>query len=115
MILGGRYEEQQYHGSAMGMEFDGLSLTGFDNATREYVGVWIDSMGTGMTVSRGPADAQGVIRMTGEMVDPRARKFAVREVFSEKGRDAFLMEMFIKGPDFPDEFKMMEMTYTRKR
>jgi hypothetical protein len=37
----------------MGMPFEGLGYTGYDNVKKQYFGTWIDSMSTGiMTSSR---------------------------------------------------------------
>ncbi len=52
-VLGGRYVEQRYTGSMMGMPFEGLGFTGYDNNQRKYVGTWMDSFGTGMMNSVG--------------------------------------------------------------
>src|SRR4029077_14266047 len=52
-VLGGRYLEQTYRGMAMGMPFEGIGYTGYDNVKQRYVGTWMDSFGTGLMNSRG--------------------------------------------------------------
>src|SRR6185503_3790948 len=56
MILGGRYLEQKFNGTAMGQPFEGRGTIGYDNLKKEYRSVWIDSMGTGVMVSSGTYD-----------------------------------------------------------
>src|SRR5215510_6178115 len=45
-LLDGRYCQEQTTGEMMGKPFQGMGLTGYDNALKKYVGVWIDNMGT---------------------------------------------------------------------
>ena len=114
MILGGRYQRMEYAGDFMGMPFEGLNFVAFDNATKEYISTWIDSMGTGLSVMRGkPVDAHKVV-LHGTMVDPSGGEVRMRQVLVSAA-DTVVMEMYGSGAKFPDEFKMMEFTMTRKR
>ncbi len=31
-----------------------MMLEAYDNATKEFIAIWIDNLGTGMSVSKGP-------------------------------------------------------------
>lgn len=116
MILGGRYELQEYHGDFMGMPFEGMSITGYDNAVGKYVSSWIDSMGTGVMHMEGTADADGVITLAGTMVDPMKKAACpVRMVMKDGGPDSFSFEMWGNDRATGEMRKMMEMAYTRKR
>jgi len=115
MILGGRYQVQEYKGDFMGMPFDGYGISGYDNGTREHFTVWVDSMSTGMMVCRGKADDKGVLTLRGTMTDPRGMEYEVREVFAPKDADSMHFEMYMKGQEYKDEFKMMELSYSRKK
>ena len=53
MILGGRYLKQTYQGNSMGMTFDGVGITAFDNHLKMFHSIWIDSLGTGIFSSMG--------------------------------------------------------------
>ncbi len=53
MIMGGRYLLDKVEGMAMGMPFKGLGITGYDNLNKRFVGMWIDSFGTGIMTSTG--------------------------------------------------------------
>lgn len=114
MIMGGRYQRMDYKGEMMGMPFDGLALNSFDNADRQYRSVWIDSMGTGMMMMKGKADAAGVLHMTGEMVDPMGGTCAVREELIPGDADTFTMKMFMTKPGQP-ESQMMEIVFRRRK
>src|SRR5262245_11237121 len=48
MILGGRWLQHTTHSKAMGMPFEGLGLTGYDNIKGKYETLWLDSMATGL-------------------------------------------------------------------
>jgi len=37
----------------MGMPFEGMGLDGYDNASKEYISIWIDNMGTGIMYMKG--------------------------------------------------------------
>ena len=113
MILGGRYQLQDYAATVAGMEFQGLAVTGFDNATKKYTTTWMDSLGTGTTTTHGTAGANGVLEFSGDMTDPSARTVRMREVLTEQDADTMVMEMYMAGGEFKHEVKFMELTYKR--
>ncbi len=115
MMLGNRYQVQEYTGIAMGMPFQGFGVNAFDNATKEYVGTWFDTFGTGAMVTRGKADDKGVITTEGDIVEPSGGTMHVRQVVTPKGDDSFVLEMYMSGGPMPAEAKWMELTYTRKK
>ncbi len=114
MILGGRYLQSKNTGNFMGVPFEGISITGYDNAKKVFVNSWIDNMGTGMMFLTGTWDPQGKsIHFSGTMVDPMGGKdLAVREVVKIVDDDNQVMEMYSVSDG--KEFKNMEITYTRK-
>ncbi len=71
MIMGGRYQQQEYRGEMMGMPFDGLSITGYDNALKQFQSLWLDSMGTGISFFEGGRDeATKLVGTKGRMTTP---------------------------------------------
>src|SRR5574341_1027077 len=46
MILGGHYLRQEYGGDMMGQPFTGICLMGYNNQTKKYESIWLDSMST---------------------------------------------------------------------
>ncbi len=115
MVLGGRYQIQEYEGAFMGMTFQGMGVAGYDNVRQVYFSSWFDSMGTGVMNSEGNPDASGAIVYLGEMPDPLGNSYRMREVLTEKGPDTILFEMYMQGLQWPEEGKMMELLYTRKK
>lgn len=57
-ILGGRFLQDKISGTAMGAPFEGLGYTGYDNAKKKYVGMWLDSWSTSIMTSEGDYDAK---------------------------------------------------------
>jgi Protein of unknown function (DUF1579) len=115
-IMGGRYLEQTAEGMSMGQEFKGMGIMGYDNMEKEYNGVWIDNMGTGMMTSTGS-------------YDPAAKSFTEKGSFTcpqEGGEksyhgvttlinpDKYTYEMYVAGKD-GKEVRVMEIVYTRKK
>src|SRR5438552_2582640 len=61
-ILDGRFMDETVKGQMPGLPpFEGHGLTGYDNHTKKYVGIWIDSMTTSVTVSHGTMDSAGKV------------------------------------------------------
>jgi len=114
-VLGGRFLEQTFEGSFMGMAFSGIGYTGFDNYKKRYVGVWMDSSTTAMFHTIGSFDASGkILTSSGRMDDFTTGKVVtVREKMTVVSKDEILFEMWGPGPD-GKEYRMMEIRYTRK-
>ena len=114
-VLGNRYVEQQYAGTFAGQPFNGIGYAGYDNVLKQYVGTWMDNMGTGIMTSKGHADAPGVIVSKATMSDPMTGKASpMREKLTIKDAGTHVMEMWDPGPN-GKEVKIMEITYTRKK
>ncbi len=113
MIMGGRYQKSEHHGMMMGMPFEGMSLVGYDNATKKFQNIWIDNMGTGIMVMEGMwDDAANAVNLHGTMVDPiSGKEMKVREVYKFIDDNNQLLEMYntVDGK----EFKSMEIKFTR--
>jgi hypothetical protein len=114
-LMGGRYSQETSTATMMGMPFQGLGLTGYDNTLKKYVSVWADNFGTGLMMSEGTPDESGdVINWTAQTPEPMTGKMqAFRMVTRFLGKDSRTYEMFGPGPD-GKEHKMMELLYTRK-
>ena len=115
MIYDGRYLVQDITGDFMGMPFEGMSIVGYDNTTKEYVGAFVCNMATGIMVSKGKESPDGTITFTGECVNPMGQKESFREVMTFKDKDTVESVMYMKTPKFPEEVKSMEWTYSRKK
>jgi hypothetical protein len=114
--LDGRFVEQRFNGTFMGMPFHGIGYTGYDNIKKKYIGSWMDNMTTSMMVSEGTPDATGKsITFTSTMDDPMTGKSSpVKETVTIVDDDHHTLEMWGAGPD-GKMFKMMEIAYSRKK
>ena len=58
VILNGHYLRQEYTGDMMGAPFTGINLLGYNNHTKKFESIWIDSMSTAIYffVGKGSAD-----------------------------------------------------------
>lgn len=112
-VLGGRYLEQRYRGSSMGMPFEGFGVTAYDNVQRKYLGTWIDSFGTGVMNSVGvgrPTDE--AMDSVATSVDPWGKpvRFECKVRIEDRNRHSF--EMWTKAPN-GKRFRMMFIEYAR--
>ena len=115
-VLGGRFVQQRFDGTFMGQPFSGIGYTGYDNVRHTYIGTWMDSMSTSMMTSSGDPDASGKNWNFNAMsMDPvSGEAVSLTEKMTMIDNDHQLFEMYGPGPD-GSNFKMMEITYTRKK
>lgn len=116
MILNGLYQQSTHTGDMMGMPFNGQSTIGYDIHRKEFVSTWIDNMGSGIMVLKGPWDeATKTVSLKGRMVDPGTTgDVDVRETFKIIDDNTQEMEMFVMMPD-GKEFKTMNIKYVKKK
>lgn len=114
-ILGGRFMVDKATSEMMGQPFEGMGISGFDNAKGKFVSVWVDNMGTGIMTSEGDYDPESkTMTMMGSYTDPMTGKpKQVRMVTHIESDKRHVMEFFENGPD-GEEHRTMEMVYTRK-
>jgi hypothetical protein len=114
MSLDGRVLVEEFKGSMMGMPFTGHGMRGYDNVTGKAWGTWMDSMSTGLMVSHGTCDEKGACTFTGTWNDPIKKGPVTSRMTSRwTSPTTEVFEMYGPGKD-GKEFKMMELTYTRK-
>jgi len=114
LILDGHYLQQVYTGDMMGQPFTGISILGYDNVTKKYQSIWIDSMSTGVYFFEGTAGRDGrTITQKSRYIDPVKGPSVWRTVIRIKDDNTQEFEMFLT-PKGKKEEKMMEMTITRK-
>jgi Protein of unknown function (DUF1579) len=116
MIMNGLYQQSSFSGNMMGMPFNGISTTAYDVHRKEFVSTWIDNMGSGIMVLKGPWDeATKTMNLKGKMTDPgTTAEVDVRETMKLIDDNTQEMEMFIMMPD-GKEFKTMNIKYSRKK
>lgn len=113
-ILGNRFVEQKFDGAFMGMPFQGIGYTGYDNVKKQFWGTWIDNMSTGVMVSSGSmTDAGKTWKFTSTVSDPMTGKESTSEMrVTVADHDHHTMEMWDHAPD-GKLVKIMEITYSR--
>lgn len=114
MILGGRYLRQEYTGDMAGTPYSGINILGYNNQTRKYESVWIDTMSTGVFYFVGAGSRDGrTITQECSYDDPVRGPSKWRTVTRIKDDNTIEFEMFLT-PKGKKEEKMMEMTILRK-
>ncbi len=113
-VLGGRYLEERFEATSMGMPFEGLGYTGYDNVRKRYVGTWMDNFGTGIMPVSGvgkPTDAK--MDSETEVFDPVGKRVRFETKILVQDHDHHTYEMWAKGPG-GRRFRTMLVEYTRK-
>jgi len=112
--LGGRVLEENVSATMMGMPFEGIGRTGYDNVTGKWWSTWTDNMSTGLMTLTGTWDeATNTQTFEGEVADPMSGGMkAVRmTVRYEEGRE--VADMYEPGPD-GSMVRTMEIVYERQ-
>lgn len=115
-VLGNRFVMQKMTGDFMGMPFNGIGYTGYDNVKKQYWSTWIDNFGTGVMMANGStSDGGRTWKFTAMMPDPMTGKDSpVEERITVTDHDHHEFEMWGAGPD-GRMMKMMAISYTRAK
>lgn len=115
-ILGGRYVVGNYSSTMMGMPFEGMSTTGYDNGKKMFVATWVDNGGTGIIHMSGTYDEAGkTLSLKGTQTDPVTSKDTdIREELKFTDDNTYVQTMYGAGPD-GKEMKFLEGTFKRKK
>ncbi len=116
-MMDGRFVKGELSGEMPGMgPYNGFGITGFDNVSEKFQGTWIDNHGTGMMIGTGELSADGkTLEWEFKYNCPVTKKPVVmREIERYTGKDAMTLEMHGVMPGSDEEFKMMEIKFTRK-
>lgn len=116
MILGDKFLQAKHTGNFDGMPFEGIAVTGYDNASKQYVSSWIDNMSSGfMNMTGDWNEATKSITFTGKQKSmANGLMVTYREVFKFIDDNNQIMEMYGPDPKTGKEYKLMEVTYKRK-
>ena len=101
-------------GKMKDFEFKGMSIEGYDNVQKKFVGTWSDNMGTGIMMSTGTYDpGTKTFTYNSEMEIMPGMKMKVREVLKIVDADHHNFEWYEDRGG--QEVKTMEINYTRKK
>ena len=115
VIMGGRFLEQTFNGTAMGQPFEGRGILGYDNMKKEYTSIWFDNMATGIMTGAGQYNPDTkTLAAEGSMSCPISQETHrwYRDVTTLTDADHYMYETFMKDKD-GKEFKSMIITYTK--
>lgn len=93
--------------------FAGKGYWGYNTATNQYEGFWIDNASTIMQLERGNVDESGKIWEMHSEIQTPGGLIKKRSIFKLIDNDNHKMEAFFGGPD-GTETKQCEISYTRK-
>jgi hypothetical protein len=114
MMLDGRILSEEFHGTMMGMPFDGHGMSGYDKASEKWWSTWNDTMSTGIMVSQGTCDEKDSCTFNGSWFDAvKKAPVNARMTTSWTSPSVEVFSMYVAGKD-GKEAKMMEITYTKR-
>ncbi len=117
-IMGGKYQQTNFSGNMMGMPFEGMSIMGYDNASKKFNSSWFDNFSSGiMNMSGNWDEATKTITLEGTMPDINRpeKECSFKETFKIVDADNQVMEMWGPDPKTGKQYKMMEIKMTRKK
>jgi hypothetical protein len=106
----GRYMASSYDGAFMGQPYHGEGYMGYNNITKQYESLWVDTMNTVMSVSKGTRT--GDVLTTHNAYEFPGMSFKTREVTTKVGPDEFKMEHY-HTQSGQSEAKVMEIVFRR--
>jgi hypothetical protein len=116
-IMGGRFLKQELTTTLMDMPIQGIAIDGYDNLGKQYVGVWMDNMETGIMQFEGSCDMSGKVRtMFAEAPNPMNpdQMQTTKGVTTILNDNSYMYEQYIVHPD-GTEFKTMELVAKRRK
>lgn len=114
-LLDGRFVRATWKSMFMGQEFTGIGINGYDNQTKQFTNVWMDSMGTGMMMFAGQCtdDSCSSTDMSATFPDPMSgQEMSMQIVSTWVDDDHMNMESHLIMAD-GTKFKNMEISATR--
>lgn len=120
MVLGGRFLFETYDLKAGTMPHEGLGYIGYNNSTKKFQMIHMESMNTALEVTDGAWDekAKTLVFQTGpkEMEwGGQKMKFTMRQTFTIESDDKHTFSMMTKYEQMPDEIEEVKIVYTRKK
>lgn len=112
MIMGGRIMKEEFRSSDHGMEMEGHGYFTYNNTSKKYESVWMDSGSTGLMFMSGTRSADGTLTALGECADPVTGQMKKCKIVEKSTKDTIQMQMYEIKSD-GKEWKMMELNYTR--
>jgi Protein of unknown function (DUF1579) len=117
VLPGGLWVLSKFEGDFGGAKFVGRGQFGYDPVKKKYVGTWIDSMSTILSVLEGEYDAKTkTMTYVGDGYDPDHKaKFSQKMVTTMKDDGSRVFTLYMKFEGQPAEAKFMEITYLKRK
>lgn len=113
--LDGRFLRQEYTSTMMNLPMKGLGYFGYDNMQQAYLGLWMDTFGTGCLVSTGQFDPEtNTWTMLGETRTPAGVMQKQKQVLTVIDADSHSFDFYMVLPD-GSEAKQGRIVYTRHK
>jgi hypothetical protein len=113
-VLNNRFVQSHYTGFMNNAPFNGIAYMGFNDATKKYESIWMDSNSSGIMLMTGDLDAKThTMTFSGDGEDPTGTKKHYRSITKIESNDKFVFSMMDTGPD-GTESTILQITYTRK-
>jgi hypothetical protein len=115
-ILGGLFLESHITAELLGETYEGRAIDGYDYITEQYMGSYVDNLGSFVLSFTGTCDQDGRVRtMRAEFIDPVwGTRMVNRSVTTIIDENTYRYESWLEHED-GREFKQMEFTATRVR
>jgi hypothetical protein len=115
-ILGNRFLEERFEGSAGGQYYKGRGIMGYDGGARVFTSVWMDSLNTSMAISKGTFSPESkTFELLGEVYDPLMGR--TKETHTEirlVSNDEYEINMIDTAPN-GRKFRSLSLVYRRKK
>ena len=111
--IGGAVQRMSFHGTMMGMDFEGEETISYNRDTKRWESIWYDSMNARPSKSAGGMDGGGNLVFNGkEMMG--GKEVMTRAVCSNKGDGQLFWRMEMSMDNGVNWFEHMRLTYTKK-
>ncbi|MCB9838428.1 MAG: DUF1579 family protein [Phycisphaeraceae bacterium] len=111
--LGGRFVLQDYAGEETSMgRFFGMGLLGYNNISKRYQSVWMDTMSTAMLIQTGDWVGEALTLVGDQHESISLGIVRVRSVTRIVSDDRHTFENFVTGPD-GKEMRTLEVVHSR--
>lgn len=116
VMPGGLWLLSKFDGDFGGMKFQGRGQFGYDPVKKKYIGTWLDSTSTVLSLLEGEYDAKTkTMTYVGDGFEPTQKvKFTQKMVIQTKDDGSRLFTLYMKFEGQPAEVKFMEITYIRR-
>jgi len=117
VLPGGLWVLSKFECDFGGMKFYGRGQYSYDPVKKKYVGTWLDSMSSMLSVLEGEYDAKTrTMTLVGDGYNPdRKVKFSQKMVTVSKDDGSRVFNLYMKYEGHPAEAKFMEITYTKRK